>query len=442
MKNLKKIISLVTAFAVSSSLLAGCGKSDVTQQAEKSQVEASASSSASASTEVKPSKIVLYHWDATPVTKEIITQYQNDNPGKEVEFVMTPNAEYPEKLKIALAGGEKVDVFGEASGQELVGIVSKSQALPLDDYIKKNKFDIVPFGAAIEQVKIDGKIFALPTTKVAFVLYYNKTLFNKLNIPEPKQDMTWDEYVALSKQVSRGEGKDKIWGSFMHAWEHFWEMPALQQGKTVLDDDLTEFKKAMQLRIQMENIDKSEMTWMENISTKAHHRDMFAAGNTAMIVAGPWMVGILADFKKQGKINFEYDMAPPPHPAGVPAGTTHGGVGSMCISKNSENIDDAWSFISYYTGVKGSMITAKNKQLPAYTNDEIIKAYIGEGQPYPAHLDVLLKTNVYPQEPLVAGINKIVDIFKQEGELMLTGQKTIEQGFADIEKRRKEVLGK
>lgn len=282
----------------------------------------------------------------------LIKSLQNliDNAGTKVDFVMTPNKEYPDKLKVSLAGGEDIDAFVVASAQELVGIIDVKQAMVLDELILKNKFDLVPYGAAIEQVKINGKLYGLPSTRVAFVLYYNKTLFQTLGVPIPKQDMTWSEYVELSKKLSRGEGADKIWGSFMHAWEHLWFMPALQKGKTVLDDDLTEFKKAMEFRYQMQMVDKSEMSWAENVSTKAHHRDIFAKGTTGMIITGPWMVGILENFKKDGKINFEYDIAPPPHPDGVPAGTTYGGVGTIVINPKTKNVDEAWKFVSYYCG--------------------------------------------------------------------------------------------
>lgn len=439
MKKAIKLISLLMAVIMLAGIFTACGgKNEAGNSTEKVVTE----KKQAADSRQKETKLVLYHWDATPVTKQIIEEFERDNAGIKVDWVMTPNKEYPDKLKVSLAGGEDIDVFAIASAQELAGIIDMDQAMVLDELILKNKFDVVPYGATIEQVKLNGKIYGLPSTKVAFILYYNKTLFKKLNVPEPKQDMTWNEYVELSKKLTRGEGADKIWGSFMHPWEHLWCMPALQKGKTVLDDNLTEFKKAMELRYQMQMIDKSEMSWAESVSTKAHHRDIFAKGNTGMIIAGPWMVGILENFKKEGKINFEYDIAPPPHPEGVPAGTTHGGVGTIVINPRTKNVDEAWKFISYYCGEKGAVITAKNRQLPAYTNDAIIQAYIGEGKPYPEHLDVLLKTNVYPQEPLISGVNKVIEIFRQEGELMLTGQKPIEKGFEDIAKRRKEVLKK
>lgn len=47
----------------------------------------------------------------------------------------------------------------------------------------------------------DGQIYGLPFGKNVYALYYNKDIFDELQVPYPRDGMTWDEVLALAWQI-------------------------------------------------------------------------------------------------------------------------------------------------------------------------------------------------------------------------------------------------
>ena len=52
--------------------------------------------------------------------------------------------------------------------------------------------------------------------------------------------MTWDEYEALAKKMTSGEGSEKVYGSHNHTWQALVANWAVQDGKnTLMSEDLS-----------------------------------------------------------------------------------------------------------------------------------------------------------------------------------------------------------
>lgn len=80
-------------------------------------------------------------------------------------------------------------------------------AQDLNEWINKYKVDINKFDpAAIQTSKVYGDsdhLFALPFSLNFLALFYNKDLFDKFGVSYPKEGMTWDELVQLSRSFGR-----------------------------------------------------------------------------------------------------------------------------------------------------------------------------------------------------------------------------------------------
>jgi multiple sugar transport system substrate-binding protein len=439
MKQKSRVTALLLLLVLVTSLLGACStkKQDVATESIVGTKDKESDTSEPAKEEVN---LVFYHWDTTGIVQEQIDSFEASNPNINVELVLTPNKEYMDKLKISLAGGETIDIYASTNGASYSDVAVKYNAVPLNDFINQEKWDIGPFGTTINNSTIDGNILGIPTAKNGFMLFYNKKLFDEAGVPYPSDDMTWDEYADLAKLMTKGEGETKVWGSFMQNWAQLWYMPQIQKGQTIFDDNLSAAKEGLMLREKMQNTDFSEMPWAEVTAGKIHHRDAFASGNIAMMVIGDWMISILNTFTAEGKIDFEYDITNPPHPAGIAAGTTIGGPAAfISINGTSEYKAEAWEFIKFLTGKEGSLMYAAAKQSPAFVDDEIIKAYLGES-PAPKNLEISLKLNPLPIFPFILGSNDIDKIMTEEGELVFVGEKSIDEGMEDIVERRAEAL--
>ena len=74
--------------------------------------------------------------------------------------------------------------------------------------------DLTPYGTVLEQhYVIDGGLYALPFRTNDWVIYYNKKIFDDAGVAYPTNDMTWEQFFELGKQLSH----DDVYGlSLIH----------------------------------------------------------------------------------------------------------------------------------------------------------------------------------------------------------------------------------
>ncbi|CAH0118978.1 Multiple sugar-binding protein [Paenibacillus sp. CECT 9249] len=429
---MKKIWSAMIAAVLLIGLLSACGSGSGSNSASGGNGEPGSGEQTAQTGGEKVTLKMTVLPDDLETFKLAYESFKQENPNIEVEFDTIPQKQYYEKLRLQLSSGEPIDLFGGNMDVFLdTGIVE-----PLDDLIKNHNVDVSGFGPLYDEMKVGGKTYSLPYRKSNWILYYNKTLFDQLNVPYPKDDMTWDEFRELAKQVTKGEGADKIYGAFLHPWAQTWYMQAVQTGASIIDKDLTPFKDALQFRMDMEK-DGSIMPWSEQITTSAHYNAAFQKGNVAMNLIGDWHVAQLRTAEEEKKIDFDWDIVPVPHPEGVPANTSMATPVSIMINKDSKHKEEAFKVLEYMTGAKGAAIFAAKGFLTGYSNDEIKKAYVGDGSKKPANIHYLVEQREYPEYPLLPGVKSAVvgAIYLQEGEVALTGGQTAEQAIQKIAER-------
>ncbi|MFD0961229.1 ABC transporter substrate-binding protein [Paenibacillus chungangensis] len=430
---MKKIWTAGMAIILTMGLLAGCSGDNGNSQGTTggSQGKTSSEGGGEGGAEQVTLKMPVLP-DDLEAFKAAYTEFQKENPNIAIEFETYPQKQYYEKLRLQLSGGADYDLFaGNLDVMLDTGILE-----PLDGYLKDNNTDMSGYGVLLDSMKINGHTYGLPYRKSNWMLYYNKTLFDQYNVPYPSDDMTWEEFRELAKAMTHGSGADKVYGAYMQQWPQTWYMQAVQKGSTIIDKDLSEFKNALQLRMDMEQ-EGSIMSWSEQKSTGAHYNAAFQKGNVAMNLIGDWHVAQLRQAEDEGKIDFDWDVVPIPHPDGVSANTSLALPVTLMMNKNSKHKEEAFKAVAFMTGAQGAEVFASRGYLTGFTNDEIKKAYIGEGSRKPANLHYFLEQREYPEYPMLPGVKNIIvgQIYTQEGELALAGEQTAEQAIKRIEER-------
>jgi raffinose/stachyose/melibiose transport system substrate-binding protein len=122
-----------------------------------------------------------------------------EKTGIHIDFQIVPSDQYFNVLKTKLNSGEAPDIFGGQSGVT---------DLKLQYNVEKNAVDLSaepwakqedPLVAA--QSTVNGKLYGLTYTDVlssSWVINYNKTIFQKYNLSEPK---TYAEFKALCQKL-------------------------------------------------------------------------------------------------------------------------------------------------------------------------------------------------------------------------------------------------
>jgi multiple sugar transport system substrate-binding protein len=397
-------------------------------------------------------KVAKQEQEATlklPVWPDIETQtygwveaFQKTHPKVKFEYWNTDPAEYRRQIFVQLAGGAVIDLVNTQNNAVYADLASRGMLHPLKDFIERDKFDTSFMGPYFEGTKIKGVSYGLPSGSTAWVLFYNKSIFDKAGVPYPQDGMTWSDFYELAKRVTSGSGNNKIYGAYFHTWPILWMGQAVQTGATAVDQDLSPFKTAMEYRKRLED-EGIAVPYFESISSKAHYTTAFYTGNVAMVPMGNWFIEMLWKAKKEGKVNFDWDIVTMPVPKGVSKGATWGMAGPIAIASNSKQKEVAWEFLKFIvSSPEAALISAKRALLTFFQTPESQKLLLAnaEANGGPNNLKILFETKIYPEYPALVGINTVINtIFKEEVDLYFAGEKTSEQALENIRKRIKEL---
>lgn len=436
-----KFISLMLVIIMVATVFYGCGSSKDADQAKTGQ---ETQSKTAETTEITPKQPVTVKFVSNMTLgrdlSEVIKEYNNEESLINVEVVTHDDSSYREKVAVQLAGGSDYDLICNSNNADYSSLALKNQYLALDELIKKDQVDISGFGPLYEGVKINGKVFGLPITRTTWVLFYNKNLFDAAKEPYPKADMTWSEFRNLAKKMTSGEGAEKIWGAHFHTWPVCWFGTGLQTGATIVDEDLSPFKDALQLRLDLEN-DGSIMKYTDQIATSVHYRAAFVKGNVAMNIIGDWHIGQLREDEEKGALKFDWDIQSLPHPDKVSSNTSWGMPATASMNNASKYKDEAWDVLKYVVSEEAAKIWASHAVLPGFMNGEIKSVILEKSKgKKPVNIGMLTEQKVYVEYPPLEGINEIAGvIYNEESQLAFAGEKTVDEVIASIKKRIQEM---
>jgi multiple sugar transport system substrate-binding protein len=390
-------------------------------------------------------------WEASPLETESVKQgiaaFQEQYPHIKVEY--TPGlagAEYSAKLLTMFAGNAAPDVFfcGDsdyrtfASKGVLYDITDKFDAtFPVDDFIDSSK----------TIMNIDGKYFGISSCTVSPILYYNKAIFDKAGIAYPSSDpdeaMTWEEYRALSLQLTIKNGdKTEQYGTY--GLESWLMTPMLYSNNASLfDKDFTKttintpeaaevFDAIRDLRI----VDGSapDATTLENIGMSA--AQMLQTGKVATLVDGSWALQQLAT------LDFEVGMAPLPK---FDNALTTGSAHLHSIWADTPHPDETWEFLKFLSGYdyQGALV-ASGLWMPnrksMYLPDGVAQWYRDDvhGDSYKDMLPYFQEAMAYPGALWPSSkLGSIID--EERSKYFKDGQST-EETLANIQTRCDEEL--
>ncbi|RCG29873.1 extracellular solute-binding protein [Sphaerisporangium album] len=130
------------------------------------------------------------------VRARAVERFNKANPGGQITGTAFQNDAYKTKIKTAIGAGQAPTIIWGWGGGTLRTYVQAGQVEDLTSWFGENaavKDRLFPssFGAAT----IDGKIYAMPCETVQpIVLYYNKTVFEKVGAEPPQ---SWGDIMAL-----------------------------------------------------------------------------------------------------------------------------------------------------------------------------------------------------------------------------------------------------
>jgi multiple sugar transport system substrate-binding protein len=306
-----------------------------------------------------------------------------------------------------------------------------SLMVPLDDMIKRDKFDIDSFDKSIVSgLSQEGQIFALPYDFGPLLIYYNADAFKEAGLAPPKAGWTVADFVKDAKALTQGTkfgyslgGVDQV-----VAW-------AASAGATYLNDgklDLTNQKFADAFQSYVDLVAKEKVAPLIPSSGSMQLGDVsrgrFASGDVAMVIDGPWQV---INLKNSAK--FRIGLAP--LPAGAAGSITVSAGSGFGIATSSEHPEEAWKAIQVLTGPEAQQYLASQGR--AFASRTAFQKYWYEAaasgiENAQEGLDAALKD----AKPYVttANWNTVNNLFEQYQPLAMNGSQTAAQVLETITK--------
>lgn len=362
----KKAITLLFSLFLSILVIAGCSNSD----------KETASSSGDSGDEKTIKFMHLWPEGSSKthytIVEEIISNFENENPGVNVEVEVLSNEQYKDKIKVLSTSNELPDVGMTWAAGYLTPYVDGKKFTPLDDILQSDLKDSFVPGTA-EAYAIDGKTYGLPLELNIATIFYNKAIFDEYGLEAPK---TYDEFKNVIKTLTDNGvapialgNKDRWTGSlwYMYLADRIGGADvltsAIDRSGSFEDPALVSAAKEVQSLVDMNAFVKGF-----NGLADEEAKSMFMNGQAAMYLIGSWDLpnyttneDVPQEFRDSiGFFNF-------PTVDGKGELTSHvGGPGvGLFVSEDSEVKEEAKKFVSYFVKAWGEKSVTQAGVIPA-----------------------------------------------------------------------------
>jgi ABC-type glycerol-3-phosphate transport system substrate-binding protein len=342
------------------------------------------------------------------------------------------NDAYDDKIKVLAAGqSDTMDVLWIRTPSQLQQYVSNKALVDLSPYAKDAGLDLTPITTQIKAASdASGAFYGLPTTGSAWMLFYNKKLFDAKGLAYPT-NLTWDQYMDLAKQLTYEDNGTKYYGSILPNWTMNLGASAAGEYLTA-DAPMPYTTKYIEALKRMYLDDKSHPGIGEMSAGSFDINALFTSGKYYMMINGDWEFQLLPK-------DFEYGAAPLPVFDGLPAESTVGQCSYYCVSANSKYPKEAYQFAAFCTtSAEGTKIYASNMAVPCYVTDEALAAY-KESVKVPG-VEYRFSAKINPEQGPETYYNDLNEAFKQEMQVALLGEQSVEDAFNNYYQLRDEIL--
>lgn len=316
-----------------------------------------------------------------PYLDPIITAFQEKYPSIRVEKVPPDETAIPpiNAISLPLAEG-KVDVV---PGYWVPTLARDGLLAPLDAYLKRTTADWAPLGN-LDNIRINGRLYALPVSLHPFVLLYNEDLCRQAGVTVPQQPWTWGEFRDAARTLAHRGPDGQVWGFAYPYPQQVLEAYLMQLTPGPGWADNADGVKAG-LRFFSELIFSDQAAPPMGAMDEATGRPEIPAGTAfrdGKVALSATPLGSLSGLTSP---YFAVGAAPMPVQEGkepVMVATPR----SYALSAKASKPDAAWQFLAFMAGPEGAAAVAQSGTMPAYRTPDTLNLWLGSNPNAPAGL--------------------------------------------------------
>jgi len=334
--------------------------------------------------------------EAIPVSKEPVTLtfYMHSAGMSDEEFqryVAEPvQKKYPnisfdvvrnaagKKLEDLIAAGTYPDIM-TVDTYSVLKMKEVGMAEELSSLAKANGYDRTKYTPTLMNVNDlygkKGELYAIPWAAQYTALYYNKDVFDKFGVPYPKDGMTWNDVLELSRKVSGMNGATQYYPLASQVDPYYIYS---QLSPDTLVNPQT--KKA-----QFNNAHwKAVFQLMKDITDLPNNKSGYGSGRTrfmkeqnlAMLPDWGTYASNLMTAENQGGTGMNWDMVSYPTFKENPGVGPASGPWLMMICSQSKKKQEAFQVLTAIVSKENQLSIAKEGlKLPSYDDEELRKSF-------------------------------------------------------------------
>ncbi|WP_404455099.1 extracellular solute-binding protein [Virgibacillus necropolis] len=377
----------------------------------------------------------------SPFFEKVVKEFEKKNPDINIEMEAVGDDPMKDKLRTTVGGGNAPDITFSWSGQFIQKFINAGIALDLTDYLNKDsewKESFVP--ASLKPFKSEGKNYGIPIRLVGKFFVYNKQIFDKYNLEEPKD---WDEFMAINEKL-KSEGVTPIYLGNELPWASIHYLTGLNQ-KFVPNEKLKSDYNPKSGEFTHEGYIKAlkylkklndQGNFNENINSVSHSLALenFYQGKGAMVY-------IETEGFTRIEENMPVDWGFFPMPD-ITSGDGNqnfitGAPDGFIVSANSKHPEEAVKFLKFLTSKETQqmmvdMIDWNSSIKGAVTEDNALKQSV-EAQ------NILEEAEGLSQWLDTAVDSRIADVYINNMKPLLNGTKTPEQIMEEVQKEAEKI---
>lgn len=277
-------------------------------------------------------------WEPEGVIKEVIAEWEKENPDIKVSYVQQTSREYRERLQSALARGEGPDIF-RFHNTWLPMLKNELDPMPAE-VMDASTFERVFYPVVTSSLRSGVNYLGLPLEIDTLALFYNQDFFSAAGVSPPQ---TWDDLRQAAYRLTiRNEGGEiqragvamGTTGNVWH-WSDILGLMMLQNGAdltnptgSLAEDALTYYTI----------FSKTDRVWNDTLPSSIL---AFATGKAAMIFGFSWDVFEV----KSLNANLNFKVVPVPQLPGNEINWASFWVEG--VAQKSENTQEAWDFLKF-----------------------------------------------------------------------------------------------
>lgn len=324
--------------------------------------------SSSGGAAARPAEILLMsigYTEELDTFSAIIDSLNAKNPDIHVTLEQVPGSwnDYNQKVISLITAGTPPDI-GRMMGPGQSAFVSRGQLLDLTPMVQRDIKMADYYESAFESVKLDGRIYGVPTGIYTLNVYYNKKMFDEAGIPYPSADWnnpwTKEQFLETARKLTSGSGPAKKYGFYANM-DYGRSTPFFfgDGGDTFSPDRKSaamDSKPLVDTYRMLQDLIKAGVSPSPAQLQAMPVDQLFMSGRLGMLIEGEWMMPPFT-------ANKELSFGVAPVPKGSQSATTINYIDQWSVFSGSKHPDEAWKVVKYFIDNDAAELLIKNNVL-------------------------------------------------------------------------------